>query len=107
MTGQPLTRASWRVCRAALVACSLAALLAGTAVGFPPIESVYGEGQANTTNSPATDAAAATADSTIDNAVTNEQPSFLVRASLNREVRDYREGDTLAIKVCCEVDAYL
>ncbi|MBX9788773.1 MAG: DUF4384 domain-containing protein [Pirellulales bacterium] len=44
---------------------------------------------------------------TIDNAVTNQQPAFFVRASLNREVRDYREGDTLAIKVCCEVDAYL
>ena len=43
----------------------------------------------------------------IDNAVTNPQPSFFVRASLNREVRDYREGDTLGVKVCCEVDAYL
>ena len=107
MTGQPLTRASWHVCRAALAASCLAALLAGTAVGFPPIESVYGDGQPAATNSPATDAPAATADATIDNAVTNEQPSFFVRASLNREVRDYREGDTLAIRVCCEVDAYL
>lgn len=43
----------------------------------------------------------------IDAAVTNPQPGFFVRASLNREVRDYREGDTLGVKVCCEVDAYI
>jgi hypothetical protein len=43
----------------------------------------------------------------IDNAVSNPQPSFFVRASLNRDVRDYREGDTLGVKVCCEVDAYI
>ncbi|MGE0533589.1 MAG: DUF4384 domain-containing protein [Pirellulales bacterium] len=56
------------------------------------------------TDAPATDAPG---EGPIDNAVTNDQPAFFVRASLNREVRDYREGDTLAIKVCCEVDAYL
>jgi hypothetical protein len=54
-----------------------------------------------------TEGSAPAGDGTIDNAVTNQQPAFFVRASLNREVRDYREGDTLAIKVCCEVDAYL
>jgi len=56
-------------------------------------------------DAPSDDAPATAA--AIDNAVTNPQPSFFVRASLNRDVRDYREGDTLAVKVCCEVDAYI
>ncbi|MBI1313838.1 DUF4384 domain-containing protein [bacterium] len=36
-----------------------------------------------------------------------DTPSFLVRAEVNRESRDYREGDTFSLKVVSEKDAYL
>ena len=40
-------------------------------------------------------------------AIQQQQPSFLVRADVDRANRSYREGDTLTVRVNCEVDAYL
>src|SRR5262249_30533992 len=37
----------------------------------------------------------------------NEQPPFLVRATVNHESHDYREGDPLKVSVASEEDAYL
>lgn len=37
----------------------------------------------------------------------NPQPTFLVRAEVNHQTRSYREGDTLSVRVACEVDAWL
>jgi len=40
-------------------------------------------------------------------AIRNSQPAFLVRAEVNKTTRDYREGDSLSIRVASEVDAYV
>ncbi len=38
--------------------------------------------------------------------IRQDQPKFLVRADVNRTSRQYREGDSLSVKVVSEVDAY-
>jgi hypothetical protein len=43
----------------------------------------------------------------VENAAQNQQPAFYVRAELDRPTRDFREGDSLHLKVVCEIDAYL
>ena len=40
-------------------------------------------------------------------AIQQQQPSFYVRAAVNRDDRTYYEEDTLAVRVMAEVDAYL
>ena len=91
------------------VAIAIAAIVIGCLAGFSAVlaqERPDGDAPAGGATQPGSGAQPG-GDATIDNAVANQQPSFFVRASLNREVRDYREDDTLAIKVCCEVDAFL
>ena len=39
--------------------------------------------------------------------IRQDQPDFLVRADVDRFTNCYREGDSLSIRVVCEVDAYL
>lgn len=39
--------------------------------------------------------------------VRQQQPAFYVRAEVNHPTRSYREGDSLSVKVACEVDAYV
>jgi hypothetical protein len=43
----------------------------------------------------------------IDQATRNGQPAFMVRADVNHSTRDYRQGDTLSVRVASEVDAFL
>lgn len=54
-------------------------------------------------------AATAFGQSSNDNvsAIQQQAPSFLVRAEVNRESRDYREGDSFSLSVVSEVDAYV
>ena len=40
-------------------------------------------------------------------AIEQMQPTFLVRAEVDRESREYRHGDNISIKVVSEADAYL
>lgn len=37
----------------------------------------------------------------------NQQPAFFVHAELTRPTNDFREGDSLSVRVRCEIDAYL
>ena len=55
------------------------------------------------------DAKVSTANITSDgvNNVVQEQPTFLVRAEVDRESKEYRDGDNLSVKVICEVDAHI
>lgn len=41
------------------------------------------------------------------NAIRNDQPAFLVRAEVNHQTRDYREGDYLSVRVASEVDSFV
>ncbi len=41
------------------------------------------------------------------NNVVQEQPTFLVRAEVDRESKEYRDGDNLSVKVISEVDAHI
>lgn len=43
----------------------------------------------------------------LETMVDTEAPGFLVRASVNHETRDYRQGDVLTVKVQSEVEAYV
>jgi hypothetical protein len=43
----------------------------------------------------------------IEGMVETEEPGFLVRASVNHETRDYRQGDVLTVKVQSELEAYV
>jgi hypothetical protein len=43
----------------------------------------------------------------IDRIGSNSQQAFLVRADVNHATRDYRQGDTLFVRVASEVDAYI
>ena len=43
----------------------------------------------------------------ISEAARNRQPAFLVRADVNHANRDYRQGDTLSVRVASELDAYV
>lgn len=40
-------------------------------------------------------------------AIQQPQPDFFVHVEVNRESRDYREGDTFAIKVASAIDSYI
>jgi len=56
------------------------------------------------------DAKVSTADITSTDGVNNvvqEQPTFLVRAEVDRESKEYRDGDNLSVKVISEADAHL
>ena len=52
-------------------------------------------------------AGSAQTESAGPDAIRQQQPSFLVRAEVDHATHSYREGDTLAIKVVSEADAYL
>ena len=51
--------------------------------------------------------AQAQTDSANISAIQHNDPGFFVRAEVNRESRDYREGDSFSLKVVSEKDAYL
>ena len=55
------------------------------------------------------DAKVSTANITSDgvNNVVQEQPTFLVRAEVDRESKEYRDGDNLSVKVISEADAHI
>lgn len=66
-----------------------------------PANAGGGQGGNNPAQPPAADP------SSLENVAQNQQPAFYVRAELDRPTKDYREGDSLAVKVTCEIDAYL
>jgi hypothetical protein len=43
----------------------------------------------------------------LETTAQNQQPAFYVHAELDRPTKDFREGDALALRVTCEIDAFL